>query len=231
MQLVSDGGSHGRSKSRRAKAAAEAAAAKGGGRVRTWYDAPPILSTGKFLRSTTTWFRLRECFQDLERGDAAGMLRNSRLEHTALRAEGVDHEVVNLARLLQQRVRAQRRRVPLPAPTPTGQHNTRAQHNEQSQHKGSEAAQGCRHKGSRSVAVGARTSSSSSSKPFPTICRPPTFICTFGQVASSVMHALHSAFFVASALKDSGPAKPPQWSQMIVREGQAVARSFRPRRT
>ena len=69
MQLVSDGGSHGRSKSRRAKATAEAAAAKGGGRVRTWYDAPPILSTGKFLRSTTTWFRLRECFQqDLERG-------------------------------------------------------------------------------------------------------------------------------------------------------------------
>ena len=126
MQLVSDGGSHGRSKSRRAKATAEAAAAKGGGRVRTWYDAPPILSTGKFLRSTTTWFRLRECFQqDLERGDAAGMLRNSRLEHTALRAEGVDHEVVNLARLLQQRVRAQRRRVPLPAPTPVGQHKTR----------------------------------------------------------------------------------------------------------
>ena len=135
MQLVSDGESDGRSDGR--------SDGSERGREATWYDAPPILSTGKFLRSTTTWFRLRECFQDLERGDAAGMLRNSRLEHTALRAEGVDHEVVNLARLLQQRVRAQRRRVPLPTPTPAGQHKTRVRHKDQSQHKRSEAAQGC----------------------------------------------------------------------------------------
>ena len=63
MQLVSDGESDGRSDGR--------SDGSERGREATWYDAPPILSTGKFLRSTTTWFRLRECFQDLERGDAA----------------------------------------------------------------------------------------------------------------------------------------------------------------
>ena len=206
-----------------AAATAEAAAAKGGGRLRGTTRRPSYRQENSCAARLLSYFANKYVME---------VLRDSRLEHAAIRAEGIDHEVVNLARLLQQRIRAQRRRVPLPAPTPAGQHKTRVRHKDQSQHKGSEAAQGCGTRVAEAWPLAcARTSSSSSSKPFPTICRPPTFMCTFGQVASSVMHALHSASFVASALKDKGPARPPQWSQMIVREGQAVARSFKPRRT
>jgi hypothetical protein len=40
------------------------------------------------------------------------------------------------------------------------------------------------------------------------ICSPPTFMWTFGQVASSVMQVFHSASLLASA-KQRGPAIPP----------------------